>query len=186
MNRLSDSAIESVCLDNAVAASIGLEESLEAFLRDYVRVDESTATEARDFFERCCRRLEALEIVVEVLPSGSFARGTCVRPLHDIDALVRFDVAKLREFGAHDRTNWGLSFLDYTAVQNWRRGGPTVSPSGASAGANRSVSGVRSRPVLKSRGAPVPSDCWQCPPSRRIGRPPVRRDSECDASQTCV
>lgn len=50
----------------------------------------------RDAFTR---KLKQLDDVVEVIPSGSLARGTQIGPIHDVDLIVVFDQAKHPDFG---------------------------------------------------------------------------------------
>lgn len=91
----------------------------------------------REFFTWCCERLRAASAIAEIIPSGSFARGTCIRPLHDIDALVRFDLNELRKAGVHDGTNLQLMFfgdvLKCLAPQHQIRGACHVESDGADA-----------------------------------------------------
>lgn len=95
----------------AQTASLRIAQSLDEFVRDQVCVREADVLAARAFFAWCCERLHAASAIIEIIPSGSFARGTCIHPLHDIDALVQFDLDPLRRAGAHDGTNLELMFL---------------------------------------------------------------------------
>jgi Nucleotidyltransferase domain len=46
------------------------------------------------------RKLESLPDVIEVIPSGSLARGTHIGPVHDVDLIVVFDKSAHSDFGS--------------------------------------------------------------------------------------
>jgi len=55
----------------------------------------------RDVF---IRKLKQLPDVVDVIPSGSLARGTHIGPVHDVDLIVVFDSAQHPDYGIKGKT----------------------------------------------------------------------------------
>jgi len=55
----------------------------------------------RDAFTK---KLERLPDVIEVIPSGSLARGTHIGPVHDVDLIVVFDKSAHPDYGSGPNT----------------------------------------------------------------------------------
>jgi hypothetical protein len=52
-------------------------------------------------------KLKKLPDVVDVIPSGSFTRGTQIGPVHDVDLIVVFDSSRHRDYGSGQQSAQG-------------------------------------------------------------------------------
>lgn len=77
-----------------------------------VNVDMTAVREARARRDLFADAFTAEDDVVEVVPSGSLARGTHKDPLHDVDVIIVFDGAAHPDWGQPGP--WALDALDHT------------------------------------------------------------------------
>lgn len=87
------------------------EHAVSEFVREQLQVRPQDSRDAEELFAWCRERLLTSDLVTEVKLTGSFARGTSVRPFHDIDALVFFDLDVSRKAGLHEGSNLGMHLV---------------------------------------------------------------------------
>jgi hypothetical protein len=64
------------------------------------------------------RKLERLPDVIEVIPTGSLARGTHIGPLHDVDLVVVFDKSAHPGFGSEpESAGTALTYLENKLIE---------------------------------------------------------------------
>lgn len=94
-----------------IEPSLRFEHAVSEFVREHVQVRPQDSRDAEELFAWCRERLMTSDLVTEVKLTGSFARGTSVRPFHDIDALVFFDLNASRKAGLHEGSNLSMHLV---------------------------------------------------------------------------